>query len=279
MRCSASVLVVLVLAGLTAGQALAQRGGGHIGISISPGSSSGLARMGSPSSLQVPRLLSRSPGSFYHSPPQGWPVNTNREFHGWPLQTPNLARGYADGHRHDGDRRREYGGPNYFGAGGYLIPNAVGYPFGYPFVVDGFDDDQQGYQEQNTQTSPGQNPQGEGAGPAPGVPPGDQNESYVEPGPPPPSPPLTGNEQASPSYRPPYQGAINGDVHAQPATTLIFKDGKPSTQVHNYVLTSSTLYELDEGTSLEIPISEIDLPATIAANRAAGVEFSLPANP
>ena len=58
-------------------------------------------------------------------------------------------------------------------------------------------------------------------------------------------------------------------VHAQPATTLIFKDGKPSTQVHNYVLTSSTLYELDEGTSLEIPISEIDLPATIAANRAA----------
>jgi hypothetical protein len=71
---------------------------------------------------------------------------------------------------------------------------------------------------------------------------------------------------------------MSQDVPAQPSTTLILKGGKPSTQVHNYVLTSSTLYVLDDGARMEIPISEIDVPATIAANRTAGVEFSMPAS-
>ena len=62
----------------------------------------------------------------------------------------------------------------------------------------------------------------------------------------------------------------------QPATTLIFKDGRPPVQVHNYALTASTLYALDGESRQEIPLSLLNVPATVEANRAAGVDFALP---
>jgi hypothetical protein len=67
-------------------------------------------------------------------------------------------------------------------------------------------------------------------------------------------------------------------VHAQPATTLIFKDGRPSLQVHNYALTATTVYTLDGESPQEIPLSLLNLPATVEANRAAGIDFALPAS-
>jgi hypothetical protein len=80
-----------------------------------------------------------------------------------------------------------------------------------------------------------------------------------------------------PPFRPTYQEeAVATPVHAQPATTLIFKDGRPPAQVHNYVLTGSTLYDLDGELRKEIPLALLDVPATIEANRAAGVDFALP---
>jgi hypothetical protein len=57
---------------------------------------------------------------------------------------------------------------------------------------------------------------------------------------------------------------------------LIFKDGRPSTQVHNYALTAGTLYALDGESRQEIPLSLLNVPATVEANRAAGVDFALP---
>jgi hypothetical protein len=88
-------------------------------------------------------------------------------------------------------------------------------------------------------------------------------------------------ENAPPAFRPPYQGPVEvapvpAPVHPQPATTLVFKDGRPSTQVHNYALTATTLYALDGESRQEIPLSLLDVPATVAANRAAGVDFALP---
>jgi hypothetical protein len=88
-------------------------------------------------------------------------------------------------------------------------------------------------------------------------------------------------ESAPPAFRPPYQGQVDvapvfAPVHPQPATTLIFKDGRPSAQVHNYALTATTLYALDGESRQEIPLSLLDVPATVAANRAAGVDFALP---
>jgi hypothetical protein len=59
---------------------------------------------------------------------------------------------------------------------------------------------------------------------------------------------------------------------------LIFKDGRPSVQVHNYALTGSTLYALDGESHQEIPLSVLNVPATVEANRTAGVDFALPAS-
>jgi hypothetical protein len=82
----------------------------------------------------------------------------------------------------------------------------------------------------------------------------------------------------SPSpFRPAYQGQIDAaPVHGQPATTLIFKDGRPPVQVHNYALTDNTLYALDGDSRQEIPLALLDVPATVEANRKAGVDFALP---
>ena len=83
---------------------------------------------------------------------------------------------------------------------------------------------------------------------------------------------------APPPFRPAYQEQAEfAPVHAQPVTTLIFKDGRSPLQVHNYALTGSTLYALDGESHQEIPLSEINIPATVEANQKAGVDFALPA--
>lgn len=78
-------------------------------------------------------------------------------------------------------------------------------------------------------------------------------------------------------FRPAYQEQVEtASAHAEPITTLIFKDGRPPARVQNYALTSSTLYALDGESRKEIPLSLLDVPATVTANRAAGVDFALP---
>jgi hypothetical protein len=57
---------------------------------------------------------------------------------------------------------------------------------------------------------------------------------------------------------------------------LIFKDGRPPVEIHNYALTATTLYALDGDSRKEIPLSLLNVPATVEANRAAGVDFALP---
>lgn len=76
------------------------------------------------------------------------------------------------------------------------------------------------------------------------------------------------------TYRPAYQSP---EPAPQPdsAVTLIFKDGRPNEQVHNYMLTRSTLYVQDAHRQ-EIPVDELDLAATQKANKDAGVDFQLP---
>jgi hypothetical protein len=64
-------------------------------------------------------------------------------------------------------------------------------------------------------------------------------------------------------------------LEAENAVTLVFKDGRPSEEIHNYMLTRTTLYVQDEHRR-EISVDEIDLTATQKANKDAGVEFRLP---
>jgi hypothetical protein len=59
------------------------------------------------------------------------------------------------------------------------------------------------------------------------------------------------------------------------AVTLIFKDGRPAEQIHNYALTRTTLY-VSDGHRREIPVDQLDLAATEKANHDAGVDFHIP---
>jgi hypothetical protein len=59
------------------------------------------------------------------------------------------------------------------------------------------------------------------------------------------------------------------------AVTLIFKDGRPPMQIHNYLLTRDTLFVGDRHPS-EIPVDQLDVGETAKVNRAAGVDFRLP---
>ena len=60
--------------------------------------------------------------------------------------------------------------------------------------------------------------------------------------------------------------------------TLVFRDGRPPEQIHNYLLTRTTLY-VQDGRRREISVEQLDLAATQRANHDAGVEFRLPDSP
>ena len=184
------------------------------------------------------------------------------------LNRPSVSASYPGSEHRGSEHRRPYRPypgrgfvpPYGYGYGTYLAPNFVGYPFGFD-DSDDFDDDASSSQPQ---VAPQQEvaPQGEPYG-----------GEYAEPG----QGEVAENQPAVDEYRPLYQGSVpEQPVSAQPATTLIFNDGRPNEQVYNYVLTSSTLYYLDGGVQRAIPLSEINVPATAAANRSAGVDFAPP---
>jgi len=66
---------------------------------------------------------------------------------------------------------------------------------------------------------------------------------------------------------------------AQPAeetaVTLIFRNGRAPEQIHNYLLTPTTLTILDQPYR-QIPLDQIDIAATVEKNREAGVDFRIP---
>ncbi len=79
-----------------------------------------------------------------------------------------------------------------------------------------------------------------------------------------------------PAYRPAPQMPRSSPLpSSQIATTIVFNDGRPEEQIHNYALTRTTLYVLDQQQS-DIPLDQINLAATEKVNRAAGVDFRLP---
>ena len=80
-------------------------------------------------------------------------------------------------------------------------------------------------------------------------------------------------------YQPNFEMASPAPAPArEEAVTLIFKDGRPPEQIHNYLLTRSTLYVGDLHRHA-IPTDQLDLVATARVNQEAGVEFRLPDMP
>jgi hypothetical protein len=170
---------------------------------------------------------------------------------GQPRHWPHGSPSHPTGGDRDGRHRERY--PSVY-AGYPWLSFGYGVPLAYGLPYAGDPDDT--------------------GGPSP-VPQQQADEPPVDYGTEPPRPQLAAN--AAPSFRPPYQGQFQAaPVHAQPATILIFKDGRPPEKVHNYALTASTLYALDGDSRQEIPLAVLNLPATVETNRAAGVDFALP---
>jgi|SRR5579859_1826068 len=165
----------------------------------------------------------------------------------------------------DHDRRR---GPWIAGAYGYGYPGWGGYP--YPYVIDpGF------YDWGNS----GDSDYGSGYG-AGGT---DQGHANVAPtlgsgdAPEPPQDPANPWQQSSPA-RPLYGGSTAASS-AQPlqSLTVIFKDGRASETMKNYMVNSRALTDLDQEHYEQIPLDQIDVAATEQANRARRLDFKVPA--
>jgi hypothetical protein len=148
----------------------------------------------------------------------------------------------------------------------------IGLPYyGYPSAfVDGDGDDDQG--DDTAQQAQPDAPNGPEDGP---------EGSYAE------GPPNPYSDQGYPPPRAPYNAegyqqqqqnsaAAQSDGLDHPALTLVFHDGRPPVQVQSYVLTGSSVFVAENGQQRVIPVADLDLPATIAQNREAGVDFELP---
>ena len=80
-------------------------------------------------------------------------------------------------------------------------------------------------------------------------------------------------QPARPDYAP--SSAPAAALHPQ-TVTVIYNDGRPPEHIQNYLLTAHTLTVFDTKYR-EIPLTQVNLAATLQANRAAGVEFRVPA--
>jgi hypothetical protein len=223
---------------VTQSDLLAQHAGGA---SMSSGHMGG-AMHSSPSFSGAPHSFAPPSGTLLHSPsPQSF---RNGQAGHWPSSSQNRRRYTWNG--------VGYRGP-YLYAG---YPGLIGYglvPWG---LSSGGDEDYGAAQPAQPQPDYSNQPGGDYGPEAPG--------SQVA-------------ENAPSPFRPAYQGGPEEPaVHLQPATTLIFKDGRPPVQVHNYALTGTTLYALDGDTRQEIPLSLLNVPATVETNRQAGIDFALP---
>ncbi len=93
-----------------------------------------------------------------------------------------------------------------------------------------------------------------------------------------------------PQEQPPYgsepqapAAGVQPTARPEPAavtvTTLIFKDGRAPEAIGNYIATRSTVTVIDGQRQHDIPVADLDIPATMKANRDAGTGFQLPAAP
>ncbi len=166
-----------------------------------------------------------------------------------PVHAPvaNHRPGYP-GRRFDDRYRRPYAS-----AYGIGLPYAVAL---WPSYLDTSDSDNSAYTHPGDATQPA--PADYAPEPYP-APPAEQAESVP----------------ASP-YRPTYQRP-QPEPEPETPVTLVFKDGRPTEQIRNYILTRTTLF-VEDSRAREIPVADLDLVTMDKVNKAAGVDFQLPAS-
>jgi len=154
--------------------------------------------------------------------------------------------------------------------GGRVVARGYGYGIGYPYGYGlGFYDPAFGYDDSAFYDTTGPTPDPAASAYADPNAYANQNAAPYVADANPPAPTATQPEPA-PIYRPAQPAPA-----AEDAVTIIFKDGRPPLEVHNYALTRTTLYVTD-AKHRDIPVADLDLPATVKANADAGVPFQLP---
>ena len=185
-----------------------------------------------------------------------------------PGRSISVPRTYQPGASGAFQRRPSYRPPHspsypssFSGAWRYRRPYVSAYGAGVPYTVSGWippyylgSPDDSGDDESSSSA----NPAGEGY---------DEQADEQQP---PPWPPAYNQGPIAPAYAQPTPSPESSE-----AVTLIFKDGRPPEQIHNYLLTRDTLYVGDRHSS-QIPVDQLDIPATEKVNRDAGVDFQLP---
>lgn len=207
------------------------------------------------------RSAPASRGGFSRSAPSRFtasPVSSSRSFSaGRGLQRGAAGRfmarpPYTESRRTRRPYRPSYGAGVRYGVPGYGVQGLIGpYSVAYPYDM-GYDDT--GYGDS------GASPNAAAAGPY-----GYDSESAAQEQPAPRMPYSPPSDQAQPSPVP----------ESAEAVTLVFKDGRPPEQIHNYILTRATLYIRDQHLRV-IPTDQLDLAATAKVNQDAGVDFQLP---
>jgi hypothetical protein len=249
----ASLLIGIALPAC-AQRAISHAGGGFSGHSAPAfHGGGGATHFSAPSSGFRPSAPYRAPAAprYFGNTSRFAPANSINRY----ARAPYLASAYnrGDNHRppYRPPHRPIYGGGLLYGypAGvGWLGPSYyLGYPFDYGY--DGYDDS--GYD--NSAATPYYPDQGYNQ------PPYDQDQPAL-----------------APAYQPPSSLPQSSPAPIrQDAVTLVFKDGRPSEQVHNYILSGTKISIWDQRPH-DIPIAQLDLAATEKANRDAGVDFNLP---
>jgi hypothetical protein len=195
------------------------------------------------------------PRTNFSAPPQYRTSMPGRYIGGQPSYPPNGGRyspPVADGHHgrpsYPVSHYRQPYVPYFYARSTYLVPGLLNSYWDYPTSSYSSDDQSSSYPAQG---------QVEG------------NDDYE-------SEPMPYEPQQVQDVPPPPPGPA--EPLPQAAITLIFKDGH-SQQIHNYALTKTTLYVLDDAASgrrPEISLDQIDISATERTNRAAGVDFVVP---
>ncbi|HEV2323352.1 MAG TPA: hypothetical protein VGS10_05330 [Terracidiphilus sp.] len=228
-------------------------------------------------------------GDWDHNGNRGWDHNGNGS---WDH---NGRRDWD----HDGDRDRDrdrfrdrarsfqnwylfgspgwlgYASPYYYDPGFYDLWDASVY--GQNNQDSGGNDQVYGYQPEyqyGDNTAPGNEDNGEASTEYDGQP---SIQNYGQPGEQPPPWPGPGAFGTAPENQSSTSGLSAAFAHPfDGPLTVIFKDGRAPEKMQDYMLTPKLLTDLDTHHYEQIPLDQIDIPATAKANRDSGQNFQVP---
>jgi len=87
--------------------------------------------------------------------------------------------------------------------------------------------------------------------------------------------PKADSEDVAVRSTPPPPASETDPPASQPATVLVFKDGR-RLEIENYAIVGNTLFDLGDGARRKIPLADLDLGATTKQNDERGIDFQVP---